>query len=105
MNGHLLSLLVALPAFGAAAVLFAPRQTPGVLKGIGILTALATFLVSLKLVPGSLAASEMRFVENVPWIESLGISWHLGVDGLSFWLILLTTLVTPLALIASLAAV
>lgn len=39
-----------------------------------------------------------HFVENVPWIEAFGISYKLGIDGISLWLVLLTTLLTPLAL-------
>ena len=105
MNGHLLTLLVALPAVGALAVLFAPRQTPGVLKGLGLTVAIVTFALSCKLVPGSLSETGFRFVEKSVWIPSLGIAWHVGVDGISLFLVLLTTLVTPLAMIASLATI
>jgi NADH-quinone oxidoreductase subunit M len=106
MTGHLLSLLIALPALGALAVLFAPRQAPGVVKGLGLGFSISTSILSLKLIPGSIAgAAEFRHLEKIEWISSLGISWHVGVDGFSLFMILLTTLVTPLALVASLRAV
>src|SRR4029078_11634459 len=41
------------------------------------------------------------FVENVPWIESFGIHYKVGVDGISLWMVLLTTLLTPIALSVS----
>src|SRR6185295_18636684 len=44
---------------------------------------------------------EMQFVERRPWIPAWGISYHLGVDGLSLWLVLLTTFLTPLCLLGS----
>ncbi|MFK7991639.1 MAG: NuoM family protein [Sandaracinaceae bacterium] len=49
----------------------------------------------------SFANAGYRFVEDVTWIESFGISYKLGIDGISLWLILLTTLLTPIALDAS----
>jgi len=106
VNGHLLSLLIALPALGALAVLFAPRQAPGVVKGLGLGFSISTFLLSCKLIPGSVAgAAAFRHEEKVQWISSLGISWHVGVDGFSLFMVLLTTLITPLALVASLRTI
>ena len=46
-------------------------------------------------------AAGMQFEERAPWIPAYGITYHLGIDGISYWLILLTTFLTPLALLGS----
>jgi NADH-quinone oxidoreductase subunit M len=62
---------------------------------------LATFATSLLLLPGFDPAG-WNAVVDVPWVEQpLGIHFHLGVDGISLWLVLLTTFLTPIALLAS----
>src|SRR6185436_4124981 len=48
---------------------------------------------------------EFRFEENVTWIGSIGAQYHLGVDGISLWLVLLTTLLMPIAILSSWTAV
>ena len=51
-----------------------------------------TFLLSLLLLSGSGRRPQFRFEENVIWIGAIGARYHLGVDGISLWLVLLTTL-------------
>jgi NADH-quinone oxidoreductase subunit M len=67
--------------------------------GLGVST--GVFLLSLELVRGFQSVAEMQFVERRPWIPSFGISYHLGLDGLSLWLVILTTFLTPLCLLGS----
>src|SRR5262249_28922058 len=63
---------------------------------------LATLLVSLLLIPGfNSSISDMQFVEKVSWISTFNISYHLGIDGISFPLILLTTFLCLVSIIAS----
>jgi len=95
---HLITVLVLLPAIAALFVMFLPRQQPGLLRLFGVGVSLFEFGKSLQLLTGSDYARGFRFVENVAWIPSLGIRYHVAIDGLSLWLILLTTFLTPLTL-------
>ena len=96
----LLSVIVFLPLAGAIILLGLPRQRPAAARGGALVVMLLTFVVSLGLFLGfDAAVPDMQFRERVPWITSLGISYHLGVDGISLPLVLLTTLLSPLALL------
>ena len=106
---HLLTILILLPVAGAlASVLysFAPGRHEEHYKWIGLLTTTATFVVSLLLLSGiGGSGAEFRFEENVSWISSIGARYHLGVDGISLWLVLLTTLLMPIAILSSWTAI
>jgi NADH-quinone oxidoreductase subunit M len=102
---HLLSVLVWLPAIAGIFVLFLPRQTPSLLRAFGVGVGLFEFGKSLQLLGEGADPPGFRFVENVEWIHSLGIRYHLAVDGISLWLILLTTFLTPLTLYVSFGSV
>ena len=68
--------------------------------------AVANFLLSLLLFfYFQSETAGMQFVENVPWIPSLGVSYHLGVDGISLFLVLLTTLLSAVAILSSWTAI
>jgi NADH-quinone oxidoreductase subunit M len=102
LNFPILSILIFLPLVGMVGILFVPRGFRDVIRGTAFLFAAATFATSLLLLFFFDANSaEMQFVEQVPWIPELGISYHLGVDGISLFLVLLTTLLTTLAIAAS----
>jgi len=95
----LLGWITLLPLFGALLVMLVPRDEESIHRGLGFLTSLVTFLVSLMLLSGfesSQAGFQMQ-VDKV-WIAPLGIRFHLGVDGISLWLVLLTTFLVPLTL-------
>jgi NADH-quinone oxidoreductase subunit M len=97
---HLLNLLVGAPLVGAAAVLFIPRQSLSILRGFTMLVFGASFVASLSLLAEPMGAGwHHQFV--TPWIDSLGIRYHVAVDGISLWLVVLTTFTTPLALYAA----
>jgi NADH-quinone oxidoreductase subunit M len=67
---------------------------------------LLTFAISLKLYLGYQASgAEFQFVEKLDWIPALGISYNLGMDGLSLWLILLTTFLMPIVVLSSFSSV
>jgi NADH-quinone oxidoreductase subunit M len=101
LSGHLLTLLVFLPVAGAILVGLVRRESEALQKALGLAVAAATFLLSLWLVAGFQDVPGMQFVETAPWIPAWGIEYHLGVDGLSMWLVILTTFLTPLALLGS----
>jgi NADH-quinone oxidoreductase subunit M len=98
---HLLSVLVFLPVVGAIAVALTPRGADGVAKILGLAISTAIFLLSLGLLHGFMPTADMQFTEQIDWMPAYGISYHVGIDGISLWLILLTTFLTPLALLGS----
>jgi NADH-quinone oxidoreductase subunit M len=101
MNDALLTALVFLPVAGAILVALVPREAVRVHKLLGLGMALVVFLVSLVLVRDFLPQAGMQFEVVRSWLPSLGISYHVGVDGISMWLVILTTFLTPIALLGS----
>ena len=98
----LLSLAIWLP-IGAGAVLLAlGRDTQAdAVRWLALVAALAGFLVTLPLVTGfDSATAAMQFVENVAWIDRFNVRYHLGVDGISVWFVLLTAFITLVVVIA-----
>ena len=97
-----LSWVTFLPVLGAALVFLLPRRAEGLVKATALLTSLASFLCSVPLFTGFNASlPDYQFVEQRAWMPSFGISYHLGVDGISLLLVLLTTFLMPLTLLAS----
>ena len=92
----LLSVIVFLPLLSAVAVLFLPRQAPDMIKRFTMGVLALDFIVSLWLLSVSWSRG-WHFQHIVEWIPSLGIRYHVAVDGVSGWLILLTTFSTPIA--------
>ena len=97
----LLSLLVWLPIVGGLCVLVAGANSAPVGRAIALLVSILTFLLSLPLYTSfELGTADMQFVENIAWINAHDIRYHLGVDGISMPLILLTTFTTVLVILA-----
>ncbi|MBI5059322.1 NADH-quinone oxidoreductase subunit M [candidate division KSB1 bacterium] len=98
----LLSLCIAIPAITALLMLLVPRSAEASVRWIALGGSLAAFAVSLgvyaNFVPGQAA---YQLVERGPWISTIGAEWHLGVDGISLYLVLLTTLLSVLCIISS----
>jgi NADH-quinone oxidoreductase subunit M len=102
---NLLTILILLPAFGAIAT-FAHGLTSyseeNHYKWITFGFTVVNFLLSVLLLGGGgTSANGFQFVRNVPWIEAINTNYHVGVDGLSIWLVLLTTFIMPIAVISS----
>ncbi len=99
----LLSLIVWLPTLGALALL-APMSADAA-KRLAFIWSVVVFVISLALIPGlgffNAAEAGLQLQERVNWIPAFGAQYFLGVDGLSVWLVLLTTLMTPIALVSS----
>ncbi|HXK08910.1 MAG TPA: NADH-quinone oxidoreductase subunit M [Vicinamibacteria bacterium] len=98
---HLLSLLVFLPVAGAVLAALLRREWETLQKAVGLAVSGATFGFSLLLVARFRDVATMQFTELRPWIPTLGISYRVGIDGLSLWLVILTTFLTPLCLLGS----
>ncbi len=102
ISQHILSIILALPLLGACAVLVFPRHAATAIKTTGLVFSGAAFILSVWLF---MAFDEiqpaMQFVEYLDWIPSLDIGYHVGIDGISLLLVVLTTFLTPIALLAS----
>jgi NADH-quinone oxidoreductase subunit M len=96
----LLTLVTFLPLFGALLCLLLPREEEGLLRGFAFATSLATFGVSLFML-GDFNPAQWNHVVDAEWVASFGIHFKLGVDGISLWLVLLTTFLMPIVLCAS----
>jgi NADH-quinone oxidoreductase subunit M len=95
----LLTALVVLPVVGALLVALVPRSRGEVGRLIGVSASAATGALSIWLVTQfDVGDNGFQFSSQHVWIKDLGISWHLGVDGISLFLVLLTGLLFPLAL-------
>jgi NADH-quinone oxidoreductase subunit M len=95
----LLTALVLLPAIGALLVAVMPRSRPEVSRLVGVCTSAATAALSVWLVAQfDRHDAGFQFTSDHVWIKDLGIHWHLGVDGISLFLVLLTGLLFPLAM-------
>jgi NADH-quinone oxidoreductase subunit M len=108
MQQYLLTVLILLPVAGALAAIghnFAPYRQETHYRWIALVVSLATFALSLLLLTGGGYGTGFRFEQNVPWIGAIGTRYHIGVDGISLWLVLLTTLLVPISILSSWRAV
>ncbi|HJR07322.1 MAG TPA: NADH-quinone oxidoreductase subunit M [Pyrinomonadaceae bacterium] len=110
MSRHLLTILILLPVAGAlTAVVYgmAARHSETASKWIALAFSTATFVLSLLLLTGGGYADSaaFRFEINEAWIGAIGARYHVGVDGISLWLVILTTLLVPISIISSWHAV
>ena len=105
MTAYLLSLLIAVPLVGASLVLLVPgkdEERAALVRQVGFGVSLIVFALTLVLWwRFDPASAEFQFVEKVAWIPAFGIDYHLGVDGISLWLVVLTGFLTPIALLCS----
>jgi NADH-quinone oxidoreductase subunit M len=99
---NLLDAVLFIPLVGFFLVLFVPREREEAIRRVALAVALVTFLASLALLPGFIRANPgFQFVANLPWIAAPQIRFHTGIDGVSLWLVLLTTLLTPIGVLIS----
>jgi NADH-quinone oxidoreductase subunit M len=96
----ILTVITFLPLTGALMLMLVPREEEGLQRGIGFAVSLVTFVASLFLLSG-FDPSGWNHVVDKEWVPVLGIRYHLGVDGISLWLVLLTTFLTPVVFLSS----
>jgi NADH-quinone oxidoreductase subunit M len=102
LQNHLLTAVIFLPSAGAALLLLFPESKPSAAKWFAFWVAAADLALSIPLwTRFDIASSGFQFIEGARWVPALGISYTLGIDGISLVLILLTTLLTPVSLLYS----
>ncbi len=99
---NLLDVVIVLPLAGFLIALMIPRGNAALVRSFTVSMALITFLVSLGLAAGfDSNGAGLQFEHNSIWIENPQIHYHVGIDGISLWLILLSTLLTPICIMIS----
>ena len=102
MSLPILTTLVLLPLIGGVAVLFTSKKQPTQARQLALLVSLVAFAVSLLMwVNFDSTSADYQMVERYEWLPEFGISYHIGVDGISLLLVVLTTFLTPIALLCS----
>ncbi|WP_416558819.1 NADH-quinone oxidoreductase subunit M [Limnohabitans sp. yimb22184] len=98
----LLSLAIWMPiAFGIVLLALGRDSQARAVRWLALVGSIASFLVTLPLYAGfQLGTSAMQFVEKASWIERFNVHYHLGVDGISLWLVLLTAFINVIVVIA-----
>ncbi len=97
-----LSLLLAIPVAGALVLMLIPRRSTATLFACALFFTSLDFLWSLNILNQFDGANgEMQFIERVSWMRFYGIEYFVGIDGISLFLILLTTFLMPVAILAS----
>jgi NADH-quinone oxidoreductase subunit M len=99
----LLTALVVTPAIGALAVLLVPAARGEVVRAVGYLTSVATLGLTGYLLDEFASVPGFQLTDRHAWMERLGVSWSVGVDGISLFMVALTALLVPLGLLASAA--
>ena len=98
----LLTLQVMVPLIGGVAVLLTGRGRDALARYVALTASLIAFVLSLVMwARFDPASADYQFVERYTWLPDFGISYHLGVDGISLLLVVLTTFLTPIALLCS----
>src|SRR5438067_537756 len=108
MQNHLLTILILLPVIGAATTIvygLTPGAKESHYRWIALGFTTLAFLLSLLLIKGGGTFSTFVLEENYSWIGSVGARYHVGIDGISLWLVLLTTLLMPIAVLSSWTAI
>ena len=90
---NLYDIVLAVPLIGFLLCIFVPTQQA---RKLALIVSVVTFVLSLGLIPGVLAnPGQMLYSTDVQWISYPPIRYHVAIDGVSLWLIVLSTLLTP----------
>jgi NADH-quinone oxidoreductase subunit M len=101
MNAAILTLVTFVPLAGALLLMLFPRKD-NLIRWFALIVTLVGFILSLDLpVHFVRGAGGFQYEINIPWIPSPNIHYHLGIDGISMWLVVLTTFLSPLCVLIS----
>lgn len=95
----IVSLVTFLPLAGAVAIMLIPSAAHNAIRWFAFVFTTVLFVVSLRIFTAFEITADMQFVVNTPWIPSLGISYKVGIDGISLFLVLLVTFITPITVL------
>src|SRR3989338_8042383 len=101
IQNHFLTLLVFIPAAGALLALLFPKAEHNSIRALALGTTLVTFAVNLWAFAHFKVETDFVFQEVIPWVPAFNIEYRLGVDGVSFLLILLTNFLMPIVILSS----
>ena len=98
----LLSLAIWLPILSGAVLLAMGRdEHVAAVRWFALISSIVSFVVTVPLITGfDIGTANMQFVESLAWIDRFNVRYHLGVDGISVWFILLTAFITVIVVIA-----
>jgi len=96
-----LTFITFFPIIGVIILFFIPKKNGFVIKNIALLISFINFLFSLVLLYGFKPVAGMQFEINKVWIKNLGINYHIGIDGISVFIVLLTTFLTPIVILSA----
>src|SRR5512136_2389246 len=105
---HPLTLTTFLPILGVLVILFLKPEWKNTIRWVALVTSIATFVISVVMLSYfQVGNPEMQMEIDVPWFQfaNWSIHYHLGVDGLSVFLVLLTTLLTPVSILSTWTAI
>jgi len=103
----LLSIILWLPTVGALVLMFLPREHVALQRQVALILSGFVFILSCMLIGGVDAVGEggtppeLSFVHRVAWIPQLGIDYLIAIDGISLWMVVLTTFLTPIAMLSA----
>src|SRR5262245_41253278 len=103
----MLSLLIFLPIIGAILIAFVPKNRPDIVRWLALIVSVITLVISIPLYWGDFANNPGRYLfeEIYPWIPSFNIGYHVGVDGISVFLVILTTFLSVVSILSSWTAI
>ena len=105
-NWPILSWIIFLPLIGIIPLLIIDKNQKNLIRSVALIFSFANFILSLFLVSGfNSSNTDFQFVEKVSWIKSVGIDYHIGIDGLSILLILLTTFISVISIASTWTAI
>ncbi|MFH0777317.1 MAG: NADH-quinone oxidoreductase subunit M [Candidatus Eisenbacteria bacterium] len=98
----LLTIVTFLPLAGALLIAFVGSKRLRLIRSLALATAGVAFVLSIPLLARfDSSTAAMQFVEKYPWISAIGSDYHIGIDGISLFLVILTTFLTVLSIAAS----
>jgi NADH-quinone oxidoreductase subunit M len=107
-DSHILSTILFAPIVGAILMLFIPRERPDLHRWMGNIFAFLSLAASLRLIGRfnwHAGAQQFQFVQDLSWIPSIGARYTLGIDGLSFLMVMLTTILGAISILSSWSAI
>ena len=98
---NLLEILIPLPLIGFLLTFFIPRDKPRIVRMFTLAVSLIVFVLSLGLATGFQSGGGRQFETDIIWISNPEIHYHIAIDGISLWLVILSTFLTPIAILIS----